>query len=45
LAGMWRYRDTTKDERRRKELEAWYNDPNYTAYNDAFRQTTGLSSL
>jgi BASS family bile acid:Na+ symporter len=45
LAGMWRYRDTTKDERRRKELEAWYNDPNYTAYNDAFKQTTGLSSL
>ena len=45
LAAFWRHRDNTKEERKARKYEAWLNDPNYTAYNDAFRATTGLDNI
>ena len=45
LAAFWRHRDNTKEERKQSKNEVWRNDPNYTAYNDAFRAATGLSNI
>jgi BASS family bile acid:Na+ symporter len=43
LAAYWKNRDETKEDRKTKEFEKKVNDPNYSAYNDAFKRTTGLN--
>jgi len=45
LAGYWKHRDATKGDRQAAEVAKQYDDPNYSAYNDAFRDATGLSNL
>ena len=44
LAGIWRYRDEHKQEIRER-YERRRRDPNYSAYNDAFREATGLDGI
>ena len=44
LAAIWRYRDEHKQEIRER-YERRRRDPNYSAYNDAFREATGLDGI
>jgi hypothetical protein len=45
LAAAWKYRDANKAQWKADEIAKRYADPNYSAYNDAFRNATGLSNI